>query len=295
MFPVLPTNFFNQLLSVITNMDSTIASGRKVRARRKVNYREPSSSSSDDPFQSLQHSPSRSAKRKREASLQTQNSSNSGNPPLAPDRLYTGPHQGKGPSRESETSDCSLGSDVPIFPYLEGKSYTTREHSDSSLSSLASDASLFQYLRQKRLHTGQHTAPQPSSPTTTVVYATNLKDIHLALSKTKSSNGKEDPKLDTVLLSEFAVFEDPIDSPAPDYFDPFDPRLQHQKFLQPITRSLFTRVRSPNPVRPRSVVASPFARVTTSNSPGSPSVHINQKRDMAPTVSKTLIVGEILN
>jgi hypothetical protein len=270
-------------------MDSTTASGRKVRASCKLfNYKE-SSSLNDGSIQSPQPSPSQVAQRKREDSLpkfkaenlQTQDPSNPGDASFAPYHPHTGSHLRKEPSRESEDS---IGTEVPIVAHRVGPRYKYRELSDHSSCSLASDVPIFPYLRQKKLNAVGSIA-QPSSPPPRVVHIPGLKDRPLTFSNTEALHENEDPKLDTLVPSQLKVPEDPVESSAPVYVGSFGPQIQNQQFSKPGLGNLCSRVTfAPLP----SVIASPLARVTTPKRFGSPYVNSNQNGDMAPTVSDTL-------
>jgi hypothetical protein len=270
-------------------MDSTTASGRKVRASRKLfNYKE-RSSSSDGSIQSPQPSPSRVAQRKREdhipkfkaENLQTRDPSNPGDASFAPYHPHTGSHLRKDPSRESEDS---IGTEVPIVAHREGQRHEYRELSAHSSCSLASDVPIFPYLRQKKLNAVGSIA-QPSSPPPRVVHFPGLKDRPLTFSNTEALHENEDPKLDTLVPSQLKVPEDPAESSAPVYVGSFGPQFQNQQFSKPGLRKFCSRVTLP-PLP--SVIASPLARVTTPKRFGSPYVNSNQNGDMAPTVSDTL-------
>jgi hypothetical protein len=270
-------------------MDSTTASGRKVRAsRRLLSYKRPSSSS-DGPIKSPQPSPSRVAKRKREDSLpkfkaenpQTQDPSNSGDAPFAPYHPHTGSHLRKDPSRESEDR---IGSDIPIVAHRDGQKHKFRELSDHSSCSSASDVPIFPYLRQKRLNAVGAIA-QPSSPPPKALHVPGLKDRPLTFSNTEAFHENEDPKLDTFVSSQLKVPEGPVESSAPVYVGSFDSQFRSQQFSKPGLGNFCSRVTLPTlPF----VIASPLARVTTPKRFGSLSVNSTQNGDMAPTVSGTL-------
>jgi hypothetical protein len=270
-------------------MDSTTASGRKVRAsRRLLSYKGPSSSS-DGPIKSPQPSPSRVAKCKREDSLpkfkaenpQTQDPSNSGDAPFAPYHPHTGSHLRKDPSRESEDR---IGSDIPIVAHRDGQKHKFRELSDHSSCSSASDVPIFPYLRQKRLNAVGAIA-QPSSPPPKALHVPGLKDRPLTFSNTEAFHENEDPKLDTFVSSQLKVHEGPVESSAPVYVGSFDPQFRSQQFSKPGLGNFCSRVTLPTLP---SVIASPLARVTTPKRFGSLSVNSTQNGDMAPTVSGTL-------
>ena len=163
-------------------MESTTGLRRTRRGTRKVDYRI-SSSSSDDPIQSLQPSHSRIVKRNSPPknsleqfgteSLQTQNSSDSDDTPLVPHHLRIALTQKEvvvtyiTSRRESETSSCSFSSDTLLFPHLEVNKRKSREHSNSSSESPPSDVPVFPYVRKKLFNAGifaavKHSVRPPS-------------------------------------------------------------------------------------------------------------------------------------
>jgi len=256
--------------SIIANMNSSRPSKRTLRTRLKVDYKE-SSSSSDDPIKSLQPSPSRIAKRKREdslrrstpESLQTQDSWKPDDPPLV-----RAPSAQRGDSRrESETSACSLPSDVPIFPHLER--HKTRERSDSSSWSLPSDVPIFPYLREKGFNARESIAAQLSSPQPDAADVPRLDHSYLRYSETEPCHEKENSNLD-IFLSKGKVFTDTVEveSTVPVCVTPSVPQIH-------------------DPKSSHSIKATSSTQYTTPKISGSPSINIKQKGNMAPGVSVT--------
>ncbi len=197
-------------------MDPAPALRRSGRARRKAEYKE-SSSSSDDPIKSLSPSPSRVAKRKRENRRQKQNPSNLDDPPLVPYHLHTSSIQSREPRGESDASACSLHSDVPIFPYLEGRRRNSRALSNSSSWTLPSDVPIFPYIQEKRFNARASIAA-------------------------RSCHEKEDSKHE--ILGKSFEFK----SSTQVFVLPRIPQVHDQKYSQPIKAPSLTQSTTPKPL-----------------------------------------------
>ncbi len=112
-------------------MDPALAPRRSGRARRTVEYKEPSSC--EGSIGSPESSPTDFLKPERENELHTR--SNTYDPPLTPYHLYTSSTQSEGARREANPSAWSLPSDVPIYPYIYVKTSNARESITAPLSS----------------------------------------------------------------------------------------------------------------------------------------------------------------
>jgi hypothetical protein len=255
-------------------MDPTTGSRRKARETHKVYYRVSSSPSRDDPINSLQPSPSRILKRQSAGKkslaqsspegFQAQDLSDSDDIPFI--CLPTAsPWKAEAITyiisrRESETSVCSLPSDVPLFPHLEGKRPKSREHLNSSSWSLPSDIPIFPYVRKRAFNAGIFATPNPSLPPS-VPASPSLVRPYLRYSGTGAFHKEQDPGQD---LAEPA--QDKNQAPGP---VSFSLEVQEQNLSDPI------RISQDSP----STTATPL---------GSPSININRKGSMAPGVSQTL-------
>jgi hypothetical protein len=256
-------------------MNSATPSRRPPRARPKARYREPSpsSSSGDDLTESLRPFSSRLKKRKREdnlrqttrESLQPQDHSKPEDSSLGRYHSHTSSIQLGEARRESDTSACSLPSDVPIFPYLEGRRCNS-QLSNSSSWTLPSDVPYFPYLREERSNTGGIVAAQPPSLSPCVVSVPYFDNPYLRYPEIGFCREKEDSELDIFLPSKREGIAETVEveNPAPICLSPST--LHDQGISNFIDNRTFTRV-------------------TTSKSLHPQTINIDREGSMAPGVS----------
>lgn len=269
----------------MANMEYAAGPRRTARNIQKVDYRISSSSSSDDPIQPSNTSPSQFVKREssgenRLAQLspegfQKQDLSESDDTPLVPHHLRIAP-TGKEETiihitlrRESKVSSGSLRSDIPLFPHIERRKRKSRELSNGGSGSLLSDEPLFPYVRKILRSAG--TALDPSLPPPGVPWNPYLGRQYLKDSEVESHCEDQDLQQDTSLAPGLTDLAESVkvEVRAPDGVSSNVPLVHDQNL--------------PNPIK-----LSPLARITTPQPLGSRSININQKGRMAPGVSDTL-------